>query len=148
MPLNTTFTSSVLTSGQMNNLPFGIVGVATSTTSTLNISTVTDLAGLTLTFTAIANRQYMATLMVQPYGTAGNSGDTFFNLDGTDRVTVRQGFAATNVIQTQMGQYFFTTTAGSHTLKLRMVKSTANNVNNYGDANFVSTLAIYDLGAR
>ena len=54
---NTTFTTQVLTSTQMNALPFGICALTTNTTSDSTItSEEVQITGSS--FTAIANRYY------------------------------------------------------------------------------------------
>lgn len=149
MPLNTEFSSGqVLTATQQNNLPFGLVASATATSSQTGISTEVDLTGLTVTFTAVTGRQYLAIMTLHPYGSDQDTSDVFINVGGTNKFTMRQTFAALNKIQTQTAQYLFTASSGSTTVKLRMAKAGTNNVNNYGDANFISSLAVYDLGAR
>lgn len=149
MALNTPFsTGQVLTADLQNNLPFGIVASAIVTSSQTGIGAEVDLTGLTVTFTAVTSRQYLAVITCHPYGTDQDTSDIFINVGGTNKLTVRQTFAATNKIMTQTAQYLFTASSGSTTVKLRMAKSGTNNVNNYGDGNFISTLAVYDLGAR
>ena len=67
MPLNTTFTTGqVLTATQQNNLPFGLVASATATASQTGISTEVDLTSLTVTFTAVTGRTYLAIITLHP----------------------------------------------------------------------------------
>jgi hypothetical protein len=54
---NTTFTASVLTTTQMNALPFGVVAYAQTTTSDTTI-TAEEIQLTSSSFTAIANRYY------------------------------------------------------------------------------------------
>jgi hypothetical protein len=60
---NTTFVSgAILTAAQMNALPFGVVSLATVSSSYAPTSTASDFASVT--FTAIANRYYKYSLFV------------------------------------------------------------------------------------
>ena len=59
---NTTFVSgAILTAAQMNALPFGNVALATSTSSYTLTTSSAIATGMTVTFTAIANRNYKVT---------------------------------------------------------------------------------------
>jgi len=148
MPINNTFTSEILTSADMNALPFGVVDYKTNTTSNTGINTATDITSLTITWTAIAGRVYMAQFNLNPYGSAGDSSNQLLVLDGATVWQNRKNFATLNVIDSASGQYFFTTTSASHTMKVQMSKSGTNNVSNYGDSTFGNNFAIFDLGAR
>jgi len=149
MAINTTFTTGqVLTAAQQNNMPFGVVDYKINTSSDLSINTATDITSLSITWTAIAGRVYMAQFNLNPYGSADDSSNQMLVLDGSMVWQNRKNFASLNVIDSASGQYFFTTTAGSHTMKVQMSKAGTNNVNNYGDGNFGNNFAIFDLGAR
>ena len=64
---NTTFTAgAILTAAQMNRLPWGVMGVASATANQTGISTVTDITGLSVTFTANSSRMYKTTVFL-PY---------------------------------------------------------------------------------
>jgi len=59
---NVTFVSgAVFTATQANQFPFGIVAKANSTTSYTLTTTMTATTGMSVTFTAIANRNYKIT---------------------------------------------------------------------------------------
>lgn len=59
---NVTFVSgAVFTAAQANAFPFGIVAKANSTTSYTLTTTITATTGMSVTFTAIANRNYKIT---------------------------------------------------------------------------------------
>ena len=119
---NTTFVSgAILTAAQQNAFGFSTVALAKTTTmSQAGITTATDLTGATVTWTAIANRNYKVTY--QTYATA-----TVTNTPGT--VTLNNGatilqYATTNLAvaaasgATINGLYIGTFSAGSVTLKL------------------------------
>jgi len=59
---NTDFSSgAVLTAAQQNRFPRGVMALATSTTSYVVTTTETIATGMTVTFTAVANRYYKVT---------------------------------------------------------------------------------------
>jgi len=150
MALNTTFTTGqVLAATQQNNMPFGVVDYKSGTTAQTGINTATDITGLSITWTAIAGRVYMAQFNLNPYGSAGDSSNQLIVLDGTAVWQNRRNFTTLNIIDSSSGQYLFTTTSASHTIKIQMSKSGTNNVNNYADAStFACNFALFDLGAR
>ena len=73
---NTTFTTQVLTSTQMNALPFGICALTTNTTSDSTITSTEEVQITGSSFTAIANRYYKITY----YEADGNAGTGYFTL--------------------------------------------------------------------
>jgi hypothetical protein len=148
MALNTTFTAGqVLTAQQTNNFPFGVVDYKTNTATQLNISTATDITNLSITWTAVANRVYMVQFNLNPYGTANTASNQLIYLDGNLVWRNRITFSMLNVIHSASGQHFFTTTAGSHTIKIA-VAAESSNVNSYADTSFITNFALFDLGAR
>jgi hypothetical protein len=118
---NTTFVAgNILTAAQQNAFGFSTVALAKTTAMTQSgVTTAVDLSGATVTFTAIANRNYKVTW--QTYGTctsAGNGGTVTLN----NGATILQ-YATTNLINSSSGAtinglYIGTFTAGSITLKL------------------------------
>lgn len=65
MPINTTFSSAVLTSGQMNNLPFGVISYTLNTTATLTLTTTTETELFRASaFTPVAGRIYRLTYSI------------------------------------------------------------------------------------
>ena len=62
---NTTFTAgNVLTAAQMNRLPWGVMAYASRTSNQTGVSAVTDVTGLSVTFTANSTRYYRTTVFV------------------------------------------------------------------------------------
>jgi hypothetical protein len=58
-PNNAFVAGQVLTAQECNNFPFGVVGLVERTAGNLTITnTVADLTGMSVTFTALANRVY------------------------------------------------------------------------------------------
>ena len=149
MALNTAFSSgAVLTSTQMNNLPFGYVANANSSTAQTGITTETDLTGLTVTFTAVANRRYMFIGSVNAYGTVDQWANIFLNVNGANVRNFRSAFGQTNGFNTETYQHQFTITAGSCTVKLRMARENAGAavVNNYANGSYLCNITILDMG--
>jgi len=129
------------------NTAWGLMGNANVTSSQLGISTITDMTGMTVTFTAVANRQYMMMCTLAPYGTASEFADITLSVGATSSARVfRKYFPLTNVVDTVTYQHQFTTSAGSCTVKLRMTKGSTNNVSNYADGSFISNICVHDMG--
>ena len=89
---NTDFSSgAVLTAAQQNRFPRGVMALATSTTS-YTLTTVEVIAtGMTVTFTAVANRYYKITYYEPQAQTASFASNT--------QLTLRQTNASGTVLQ-------------------------------------------------
>ena len=118
---NDTFTSGqVLTAQECNNFPFGVVALAINTTaSQAGITGITDLTGMSVTFTAIANRNYKVSYHIYGIPTVTNA---CFSVNLQQGATIKQ-IANTNggvaTVGTTTGAVFVGTfSAGSVTLKL------------------------------
>jgi hypothetical protein len=148
---NTDFSSgAVLTAAQQNRFPRGVMALATSTTS-MNITTSpTTATGMTVTFTAVANRYYRVTYY-EPQVTAPNVSGGFVVL------SIRQGGTqySSAIVQTQTGGYnalsnnifVGTFTAGSVTLTGTVTASstTGTPAVNRGTG-FPAQLTVEDIG--
>jgi hypothetical protein len=120
---NTNFTSGqILTAAQQNNFPRGVMGYVVSAAGNVTLTTsVADVTGLTLTFTAEANRGYKVSFnfTVQKDGTAGLA--IFYVTDGANTINfeVIDTMAASEYTIVS-GSYILTgLTAGSKTYKMR-----------------------------
>ena len=118
---NTTFVSgAILTAAQQNAFGFSTVAMTKTTTmSQSGVTTAVDLTGATVTWTALANRNYKVTWQTYATCTVANSPGTV-NLN--EGATILQ-YATTNLVSsgagaTINGLYIGTFSAGSHTLKL------------------------------
>jgi hypothetical protein len=109
MAIKTFTTGEVLTAVTQNNMPFGVVDYKSGTTAQTAINTATDITGLSITWTAVADRVYMAQFNLNPYGSAGDSSNQLIVLDGTEVWQNRRNFTTLNVIDSTPGQYLFTT---------------------------------------
>ena len=117
---NTNFTAgAIYTADQANRFPRGVMGYATSTANTSLTTTEVDLAGMSATFTAVANRLYRATF--SGFYQKSTTSRVFLNM--TDGSNVYQN---STLQTTQSGDYdyfttvfLFTASAGSTTRKFR-----------------------------
>ena len=154
MASNTTFVSgNVLTAAQMNNLPFGLMGLQTSTSSfgTSAVHTTFQDDGLTLTITEISGRRYKITALENPYPNGGLQGVAFALLRGA--TTLRQWSYASaimdagNAYPAVMEYVYISTSSGSATYKMQLAAGSANTqVTTYGDGTFPRQFIIEDLG--
>jgi hypothetical protein len=118
---NTTFVSgAILTAAQQNAFGFSTVAMTKTTTmSQSGVTTAVDLTGATVTWTAIANRNYKITYQTYATCTVANTAGTVTLNNGA---TILQ-YATTNLINSSSGAtinglYIGTFSAGSVTLKL------------------------------
>jgi hypothetical protein len=120
---NDAFTSGqVLTAQECNNFPFGIVGYAERTTGSLTVTTaIADLTGMSVTFTALANRVYKFTINStgQKLTTQGWTGVFLTNTANFTYSAVYATAPANGYFNTCATSYLSGFTAGSITVKLR-----------------------------
>ena len=120
---NTTFVSgAILTAAQQNNFPRGIMGYAISTANSSCGTSSTDITGMSITFTAVANRLYRATF--SGFGQQSANSRLFLELtDGSNTVfnssVVGITSAGANAYFLTTASYLFTASAGSVTRKMR-----------------------------
>ena len=89
---NTDFSSgAVLTAAQQNRFPRGVMALATSTTSYTLTTSEVIATGMTVTFTAVANRYYRITYFEPQAQTASFASNT--------QITLRQTNASGTVLQ-------------------------------------------------
>ena len=94
---NTDFSSgAVLTAAQQNRFPRGVMALATSTTSYTLTTSEVIATGMTVTFTAVANRYYKITYFEPQAQTATAASNT--------QLTLRQTNAAGTVLQNTIFQ--------------------------------------------
>jgi hypothetical protein len=118
---NTTFTTgAVFTAAQANAYGFSTVALVKNTTaSQAGITNVTDLTGMSVTFTAIANRNYRVNYHVYGIPTVTNA---CFSVNLQEGATILQigntNGGVASVGTTVSAVWVGTFSAGSHTLKL------------------------------
>lgn len=150
MALNSLFTQGqVLTADNVNNLPFGIVGfVSLTSLSQTGITTITDITGASITFTAVANRRYG--MLTNGYHNTTAANATVAQLIREGSVTLQQTLssATTATIGTFCSQFYISTfSAGSHTIKLScLLQAGTGTITAEGGATFPYQFAIFDLG--
>jgi hypothetical protein len=145
---NTDFSpGQVFTAGQADRFPRGVMQYARSTANHTITTTPADIAGMSVTFTAVANRLYRATFEGF-YSISATSQQVVFKITNASNVDedmtfqdLAAGFQTINFV------YVFTASAGSKTLKVRASTSsgTANLFGNPSDLRTYS-FVVEDLG--
>jgi hypothetical protein len=151
MAANTTFTTgAILTAAQMNNLPFGMVGKVSYATAQTGISTsYVDMTGITVTFTAIAGRQYKFTYQGSYYSSTAANLPAIQFLDGASVISspMQMYTAGTSAYSTIISGFVLSTlTAGSHTIKCQIKVFNGSGTGNLQNDNSPGILLIEDLG--
>ena len=119
---NTTFVAgNILTAAQQNAFGFGVVALATSTTSYTLTTSLTITTGMTVTFTALANRNYKVTYYEPQVQTPNVAGVTTLKICQTNAAgtALNSAFLQTlnNLINGTVNVvYVGTQTAGSVTI--------------------------------
>ena len=148
MAINDIFTTgAVLTAAQMNNLPMGVV-TRVSTSPAQTATTVTDMTGVTVTFTPKAtSRIYLIIAQLELYNSQANTLATIELTDGSNAVLQNQQLyivPANNQTCTTI-TWVETGLSGSTTRKIRYGRGFGNtgNVITFGD----QQLTVIDIGA-
>lgn len=145
---NTDFTAgAVLTAAQQNRFPRGIVGDASTTTAYNLTGTLADVTGLSVTFTAAADRLYLATFhcLNALNGTAGDfRGQIRLTYASTDFARAYAGAMTFGYPLTVLG--LFEPGAGSVTVKVRAYYDSGTGGQFYADANSPMRLIVEDVG--
>jgi hypothetical protein len=143
---NTTFVAgNILTAAQQNAFGFGVCGYTESTTLLqAGVTAEVDLTGMSVTFTAIANRYYKITAFMYGIPTVANA---VYQLRIKQGATALQTFlnsgGPATAGTTVSGSVIKTFTAGSTTLKLAGALATGST----GSITFngAATLPVYIL---
>lgn len=143
------YTGAAWLKGASWNAPWGYIGQATRTTAQSSIgTTVTDLTGLSVTFTALANRRYKITgnISVQQKGAASLSCQVLIT-DGSNTIlqTSPQNAYAVDAIATCTPILLTTFSAGSQTVKLRASTFTST-MNTLASSTQPGYLLVEDMG--
>jgi len=151
---NTAFSTQVLTSAQMNNLPFGVVGTQTLTSNfaTSAPNTTAQASGMTLTFTEVSGRIYRITAYTNFYPSGGLQAMTFRLLRGA--VQVRKFDISSTVLDAsfsfpQQFTFIYTSAASGSVTFSTTINAYSNNtvVNDYADATYFRQFTIEDIGS-
>lgn len=147
---NTTFTAgAVLTAAQQNRFPRGVMGYVSRTAGdvTLSTSAVTDLTGMTTTFTAVANRAYKVTFQALFKKETNNGYPDLYITDGANNIktNVFQHITPNTFASIVMVCVIPDFTAGSQTVKVRGFSSSVNTIM-LANSLQVATLIVEDMG--
>ena len=145
---NTDFSSgAVLTAAQQNRFPRGVMALATSSTSYVLTTTLTATTGMSVTFTAVANRYYRITYhepQLFSNGAATNITMTIANAT----TALQQSVTTGNVTYGQQGTAITveTFTAGSITINARLTNTGGTNASAGRGATYPAILVVEDIG--
>lgn len=136
----------------MLSLPRGTMAYASRTTSQLNITTVTDLTGLSVTWTAISGRRYRVTFKGEITGTVTNDLLVVYLTDGSNAQVARA--VVHNPTITNAGYMNVvlphiepTTLSGSITRKVRIERNQGTgNFSLNATADNIAYLLVEDIG--
>jgi len=124
---NTDFSSgAVLTADQQNRFPRGVMALATSTTSYTLTTSEVIATGMSVTFTAVANRYYRITYFEPQAQTASFASNT--------SLTLRQTNASGTVLQNTVFQNESNATDQSGMTVIRTMTFTAGSITVVGTA--------------
>ena len=151
---NDTFTSGqILTAQECNQFPFGVVALASSTTSYALTTTETIATGMTVTFTALADRYYKITYFEPVAETPSSSGLTYLTIRKTNATgtvlnnTLIRSESATADISGMTCLIITTLTAGSNTIVGTAYSSSTSGTPDLGrDATRTAQLLVEDIG--
>ena len=149
MTINTTFVAgNILTAAQMNNFGFGIVGYASNASLSQNVSTLTDITSLSVTFTAVTGRIYKVEGSVYMATTEGtNVTNTMIRNGGTTLNLSSDNLQIANVAYSTNVSYVGTFTAGSVTIKLSAQRAAGSGtITASAGAGNPAQIVITDLG--
>ena len=129
------------------NMPWGQVGYATKTTDQ-TFTTRTDMAGLSLTFTAAANRIYQTTFSGNLFVSAGADTTVFLTDGTTDYYEALGSILSTAPYQNRSFITYITgLSAGTKTLKIQAVAGSSAIMYGTGiRSSIAARLIIQDIG--
>jgi hypothetical protein len=148
---NTTFVSgAILTAAQQNAFGFSTVGLTTSTSlSQVGVTSIVDLTGMSVTFTAIANRNYKISAYMYAIPTVTNACATLSIREGsTTHQQIITNLGVANIGATMTGYVIKTFTAGSITLKLSgaLTSGSTGTIGFNGASNLPVSILVEDIG--
>ena len=135
-------------SSMLTKAPRGVMGQVTRTSSGANITTsIGDITGLSITFTAVTGRQYKATwsLTAQKGGASGTTTISFTTNANTQVAAIDITATDTSYLNGN-GTALFTASSGSVTYKMRGVAS-AGSTQTIASATQPQFFMIEDIGA-
>lgn len=149
MTVNSTFTAGqVLTAAQMNNMPFGVVGRAENTSLSQNVTALTDLTSLSVTFTGVANRLYRVEGRVLLKSTVGTDAANLVIRNGSN-VILQQDIEDLQLANQDYSFYVSTilSVTGSNTVKLSAQRQAGSGtITATAGGTFPAYILVTDLG--
>jgi hypothetical protein len=130
------------------NLPWGYIGFATKTATQGSITTETDVTGLSINFTAIANRRYKITTegMIRS-SVAGDSFNWIITRDSTNLTFKSFTTTPINVAVFSGISYIDTPSAGSVTYKVRAARNVGTGTGTVqADTGYANFILVEDIG--
>jgi hypothetical protein len=147
---NDLFTSGqILTAQECNNFGFSTVGLAASTTLNMaGVTTVVDLTGMSVTFTAIANRNYKISGYTYIVPTVTDVTAYFKIKQGATVLQTCIAKVGTATVGSTVSTFVVKTfTAGSVTLKLTgELGAGSGSLTFFADGTLPTTLLVEDIG--
>ena len=83
---------AVSVTARLNALPLGVVGYAQIVANTAAVGAVTDVTGLSVTFTAVAGRRYKTSIVCGQFATIAGDGLSVMIADGAGTQLMRHTF--------------------------------------------------------
>lgn len=140
--------NDVLTAANLAGMPWGVVGyVNGSSSAQAGISSVTDLTGLSVTWTAVSTRLYVVLLTVG-FTQASSTGNITVRI--ADGSSTSQAFYQNTLAASSHGQITVTellTGASGSTTRKGRIETSAGTVSVGGSTNNRPRLIVLDVGA-
>jgi len=130
--------------------PLGLIGIAAVTSqTTTNITTITDLTGYSVTFTALADRYYRISGHVMLVSAAADDICTVVITDGSNNILQQQDGDMGNLSDVTFTPWVIDTpSAGSVTYKLRARRDFGSNqIDQFASGDITGQLLVEDLGS-
>lgn len=131
-----------------DNLPRGYVGQAFSTSINQSTTTVADLTGITVTFTADASRWYKVELIVPRLGKPAST-QAHLSINEGATILQRNFYDSATVADYVQGAYLFHVaqfSAGSHTVKGVFGAASGSGSVTAQSNGYRVAITVYDLG--
>jgi len=145
---NTAFTSGqILTAAQQNNFPRGLMGYVVRTAGNVVVGTsIADVTGASIAFTAVASRGYLVTFNATVGKTSSNGYLDLSITDGSNNLLSNTLVSIPNGDFDNVNFSFLVTTltAGAQTIKMRALTSTAG-MTIYGSAGNPYSFTVQDV---
>lgn len=144
---NTDFVAgAILTASQQNRFARGVMGYVINTTTNPTVTTTAaDVTGMSVTWTAVANRLYRVTFEGMISNSVNSQNQYYFTNAANTQLDQTYQENLANEFQCLNFQYLFVGSAGSTTIKLR-ANSQVGTLTFYGTGNRSMSIVVEDLG--